>query len=63
MKLLFYLKGQDTNIEVFAENQSEAFIKAKEILGEQVRLKTILATENFNCPKCGCHASECNLPS
>ena len=58
-RTLFIFQGQDVGIEVYASSRVEADKKVKE-LGYDGPLKLRLITQNIDCPKCGCKATECN---
>lgn len=63
-KTLFIFKNNTpTAFEIIAESQGEAIQKVKELMGKEDvgYLQLQLITQNYSCPRCGCHASECNL--
>lgn len=58
-KTLFIFQGQEISVEVYALSYADAISKAK-TLGCNEVLKLRLITQNIDCPKCGCKATECN---
>ena len=60
-KYLFIFKTElNINAEVFAKDMVSAQQKICRLLGITNVNAPIFMTENFDCPKCRCNASECN---
>lgn len=63
MKTLFFFKNNTPiYFEVFANDLQEAQAEIKRLTGDVFTNPPHLThiTQNHSCPKCSCHASECN---
>lgn len=61
MKTLFHFRGQEISLEIFEETHEKALAEIERIMGKNITtLKLVFITQNIDCPKCSCHATECN---
>lgn len=66
MKTLFHFRssgiGGSTGYEIFADTIQEAQQEIKIITSNTLNCEptVIFVTQNYDCPKCSCHATECN---
>ena len=63
MKTLFYFKGQETQWEIFSDTHENAINELRRLMNwdtHSLSVKLVFVTQNHSCPKCSCHATECN---
>lgn len=63
MKTLFIFRGDGLSYEIIADDHESALAEIKRIMGDKLSNTPYLqlATQNYECPRCSCKATDCKL--